>query len=256
MFDLLHRPTIFAHRGACAHAPENTIAAFQLAILQKADAIELDAKLSSDGSVVVMHDQTLDRTTNGEGKISNYSLEVLKELDTGEKFDESFRGEKIPTLSEVFESCGNNIFINVEITNYSSPRDSLPEKIASLVKHHKLENRIMCSSFNPLALRRFSKILPDVPLGLLALSGIRGTWARNPGSFSHYRAIHSAVKDTNRKLINKCHKYGLRVPAYTVNSLDNMLSLFQLGIDGIFTADPILAQSALSFYTEQIAIAK
>jgi glycerophosphoryl diester phosphodiesterase len=251
MYDQLHKPTIFAHRGSSANAPENTIAAFELAVRQKADAIELDAKLSADGIVIVIHDQTLNRTTDGEGNVSNFSINALKELDAGIKFDESFRGEKIPTLSEVFESCGSKVFINVEITNYASPRDSLPDEIALVVKYHKLEKRIMCSSFNPIALRRFKKILPNVPLGLLALSGFPGILARNLGIISPYQALHPEVKDTNRKLINKYHKRGFRIHSYTVNNFETMKMFFQLGVDGIFTDDPILAQNALSSAIDQ-----
>jgi len=133
MLAQLPKPTLFAHRGASAYAPENTLAAFTLAIHQNADAIELDAKLSADGEVVVIHDQTVDRTTDGVGKVNELVLAALKELDAGEKYDESFRGERIPTLDEVLESIGQKIFINIELTNYASPKDDLPLKVAEIV---------------------------------------------------------------------------------------------------------------------------
>ncbi|HSV86979.1 MAG TPA: glycerophosphodiester phosphodiesterase family protein, partial [Levilinea sp.] len=94
-------PVIYAHRGACAHAPENTLTAFQLALQHGADAIELDAKLSMDGEVVVFHDQTIDRTTSGTGKLAGKTLAELKKLDAGGWFAPQFAGEPIPTLDEV-----------------------------------------------------------------------------------------------------------------------------------------------------------
>ena len=106
MYQLLPRPTIFAHRGASIYAPENTIAAFELAVEQQADGIELDAKLCADGQIVVFHDQTVDRTSDGSGKVLDLSLAALKELDAGSWFGENFAGQAIPTLEEVFEAVG------------------------------------------------------------------------------------------------------------------------------------------------------
>src|SRR6266545_4190320 len=141
------QPVIFAHRGASAHAPENTIASFELALAQGADAIELDVKLSADGHVMVHHDPTVDRTTNGKGKVKDLSLAELKKLDAGSFFAENFHGEKIPTLEEVFEVVGKRTFINVELTNYNTPRDQLVETVCMLVKKCGLEEHVMFSSF-------------------------------------------------------------------------------------------------------------
>jgi glycerophosphoryl diester phosphodiesterase len=163
----LPKPTIFAHRGASAYAPENTLAAFKLAIEQKAPAIELDAKLSADGQIMVIHDQTVNRTTQGSGKVGEMTLAALRELDAGIHFTPPFKGEKIPTLEEVFETVGKQIFINVELTNYASILDDLPEKAATLVKRFGLTSSILFSSFNPLALLRAKRIVPEVPIGLL-----------------------------------------------------------------------------------------
>src|SRR3990170_393671 len=106
MFNQLPRPVIFAHRGASAYAPENTLAAFSLAVRQKSDGIELDAKLSADGHVVVIHDQTVDRTTSSRGRVADLTLADLREMDAGSHFDVEYKGERIPTLEEVFEAIG------------------------------------------------------------------------------------------------------------------------------------------------------
>ena len=118
MIESLPQPVIFAHRGAAVYAPENTLAAFELALTQGADAIELDVKLSAEGCAVVIHDDTVDRTTNGAGRVKNLTLADLRSLDAGSAFSEKYSGEKIPLLEEVFEAVGGRALINVELTNY------------------------------------------------------------------------------------------------------------------------------------------
>jgi glycerophosphoryl diester phosphodiesterase len=243
MYQQLPRPTIFAHRGSSLYAPENTLAAFELAISQNADAIELDAKLCADGEVIVFHDQTVERTSDGSGNVLDLPLAALKELDAGSWFNTQFRNEVIPTLGEVFELMGRKVFINIELTNYASPRDDLPDKVAELVLRYGLQNSVLFSSFNPMALRRIHRHIPDVPLGLLALPGFWGAWARSClGKWVPYQALHPAVGDTSLKLIQKQHQRGYRVYVWTVNTPVKMQQLFEWEVDGIFTDDPPLAQ--------------
>jgi glycerophosphoryl diester phosphodiesterase len=241
------RPTIFAHRGSSAYAPENTLAAFKLAIEQHADAIELDAKLSADGQIVVMHDKSVDRTTDGTGLIKSLSLNELKKLDAGAKFNQAFKGEAIPTLTEVFEQVGQRIFINVELTNYSSPLDDLPERVSNLVRKFHLESSILLSSFNPIALIRARKILPKVAMGLLTTAGM-GKFAcySRLVRFSPLLALHPTAVDTSEKLIAAIHSRDSHVNVYTVNQPDDMRWLFLAGVDGIFTDDLLMAQKVLA----------
>jgi len=243
----LSRPTIFAHRGSSKYAPENTLAAFELAVQQGADAIELDAKLTADDQVVVIHDQTVDRTTSSTGRVKEMKFSELHNLDAGSHFDVAFEGETIPSLGEVFEAVGKKIFINIELTNYSSMTDGLPEKVAQLIKKHNLASWVMFSSFNPIALIRARLILPSVPIGLLALVGERGAWARSRwGKLLTYQALHPNYQDITEELVEKLHKQGRRVHPYTVNQADDMRNIFQLDTDGIITDDPILAESVLN----------
>jgi glycerophosphoryl diester phosphodiesterase len=242
MFAGLPRPTIFAHRGASAYAPENTLAAFELAVRQNAEAIELDAKLSADGAIVVIHDQTVDRTTGVSGSVRQMPLSALRLLDAGSHFDIAFRGQKIPTLEEVFETVGGKIFINVELTNYASPGDDLPDKAAALVQQFNLAGSVMFSSFNPRALRQAKKILPQVPAGLLALPGLGGAWARSRfGQWVPHQALHPELRDVTPRLVQRIHRSRRRIHVYTVNFRQDMERLFALGVDGIFTDDPLLA---------------
>jgi glycerophosphoryl diester phosphodiesterase len=251
MYVELPRPTIFAHRGASAYAPENTLAAFELAIQQDADAIELDVKLTADDEIVVIHDSTVDRTTDGSGFVSNFTLEALKEFDAGSKFDDIFRGEQIPSLQEVFETLGSKIFINIEITNYQSPRNALPEKTIDLIRFYNLTDSVILSSFNPLALIRSIKLQPNIPLGLLSTPGICGAWSRSfLGRLIPYQALHPEVSDISKHLVSKCHAHGKRVHVYTVNNPTEMHKLFRWNADGVFTDDVPLAKRALLDYQE------
>ncbi len=243
MLAKIPRPTIFAHRGASAYAPENTLAAFELAIQQAADAIEMDVKLTADGEVVVIHDQTLDRTTGKSGRVGKSTLAELRTLDAGSHFDISFKGEPLPTLSDVFEKIGKRILYNIELTNYASLTDDLPEKTAALVEAYDLVGEVLFSSFNPLALIRVRRRLPAAPIALLAGGGIVGRLARSGvGALLAYQALHVAYPDVTPELVAATHRRNCRLHVYTVNDKDEMLRLLNLGVDGIFTDDPPLAR--------------
>lgn len=246
MFKNFSRPVIFGHRGACAFAPENTIASFALAAEQNADAVELDAKLSKDGVVVVIHDQTVDRTTDGLGKVNTLNLTDLKKLDAGSKFKARYSGEKIPTLAEVFESVGSKLFINVELTNYGSPEDALVEKVAELVLAHKMQSRVLFSSFLPKNLVLARRLLPEVPVALLCLPGLGGVFSR---SFLYHKTspaiVHPYLSDVHANFVKKQHEKGRRVHVWTVNAEADLKRMYAAGVDGIFTDDPGKAFSLL-----------
>jgi glycerophosphoryl diester phosphodiesterase len=242
MLESLPRPAIFAHRGASAHAPENTLAAFELALAQNTDGIELDTKLSADGHVVVIHDRTVDRTTGVRGKVKDLSLANLRALDAGSSFADIFQNEKIPTLEEVFEALGKRTFINVELTNYTTPRDHLVESVCILVKKFGLQNRIMFSSFFASNLSKAKTYLPEVPQGLLAFGGLLGAWARSFGfAFGKYQALHPYITDITHQQVQRVHRLERRIHVWTVNAADDMRRLFNWGVDAIFTDDPQLA---------------
>jgi len=242
MLPTFPRPVIFAHRGASAHAPENTLAAFELALAQKADAIELDVKLSADGQVVVIHDPTVDRTTGSHGRVKDLSLAQLRSLDAGSFFSEKYKGEKIPTLEEVFETVGKHTFINVELTNYNTRHDQLVETVCMLVKKFSLQKRVMFSSFFASNLSKARAYLPGVPRGLLAFGGLLGAWARSFGfAFGRYHALHPNLKDVTSQQVQRVHRLNRRIHVWTVNAEDDMRRLFHWGVDAIFTDDPQLA---------------
>ena len=242
MIESLPQPVIFAHRGAAVYAPENTLAAFELALTQGADAIELDVKLSAEGCAVVIHDDTVDRTTNGAGRVKNLTLADLRSLDAGSAFSEKYSGEKIPLLEEVFEAVGGRALINVELTNYDNKDDHLVETVCMLVKKFNIQKQILFSSFDARNLTKASGLLPGVPRGLLAVNDSRGVWQRSfMFAFRNYRALHPHAQNTSPQQVRRVHRMKRRVHVWTVNAEEEMRRLFRWGVDGIFTDDPLLA---------------
>lgn len=246
MFEEFSTPMIFGHRGASASAPENTIPSFELALSQGADAVELDVKLTADDQAVVIHDQTVDRTTDGTGKVNRLRLDEIKELDAGKKFKTEFEGVRIPTLDELFESVGKRILINVELTNYSSPGDRLISIVADIVQRHGLEKDVLFSSFSAGNLKHMKVLLPDTPVALLCLGGLPGLIARSSLLLrTSPRIIHPNIIDVNEGLVNREHNRNRRVHVWTVNQDTDILRLRDMGVDGIFTDDPRNALSVL-----------
>jgi glycerophosphoryl diester phosphodiesterase len=190
----------------------------------------------------VIHDPTVNRTTGSQGRVSDLSLQQLQALDAGRFFSEKYRGEKIPSLEEVFEVVGKRTFINVELTNYNTPRDSLVETVCMLVKKFGLQKRVLFSSFFASNLSKARAYLPEVPRGLLAVNGFLGAWARSFGfNFGRYQALHPFLKDVTVQQVQRVHRLNRRIHVWTVNAEEDMRRLFHWGVDAIFTDDPQLA---------------
>lgn len=235
------RPLIYAHRGSSTCAPENTLAAFSMAMEQGADGIELDAKLSADGEVVVIHDQTVNRTTSGKGRVNQLSLAKLRTLDAGGWKGPAFAGEKIPTLREVFDLVGGKLVIMVELTNYLSPRDGLAKKVLDLVLKFKLQDYVIFTSFLPSNLTAIRSIWTTAPVGILSLRGLPGLISRS--SFSRrvspeYSLPH--YSDVTPEFVTKRRAEGRRLNAWVVNTPDMMQKMIGYGVEGIITDDPPL----------------
>jgi glycerophosphoryl diester phosphodiesterase len=246
MLEHFPRPIIFAHRGDLAHAPENTLPSFSQAIQKGADGVELDVKLTADGHVIAIHDPTVDRTTNGSGKVASFTLDDIRKLDAGKWFDEKFSGTKVPLLEEVFETVGKDKLINIELTNYSAPRDGLTQKVCELIKRHNNQGQIIFSSFFASNLKIAAQALPEVPRGLLAMPGLLGLWARSFGfMFGDYQALHPHISSVSREQVQRAHRIRRRVHVWTANTPEEVSRLTEWGVDGIFTDDPSSALQAL-----------
>jgi glycerophosphoryl diester phosphodiesterase len=247
MLAQLPRPVIFAHRGASAHAPENTIAAFDLALEHHADAVELDVQLTADRHLVVIHDRSVQRTTGGDGNVSSMRLEEIKGLDAGSSFNASFRGEPIPTLEEIFARYRGKMYLNVELKNETSPWNDLPDRVVQLVDRFKVGDEVLISSFNPLAILRVRRLNPDIPVAALAYRSWRGEPVRRlAGIPFRTQALHVDWRDVNEELVARAHRNNQRLHVYTVNNVIEIQKLAAMGVDGIFTDDPQLASQTLS----------
>ena len=241
-------PLVIAHRGASMYAPENTIAAFELAVEMGADAIELDTMLTADGPPLVIHDQSLERTTNGSGSVASKTVAEITLLDAGSAFDARFAGEKIPTLEEVFATVGHKILINVELKNYASPFDRLPETVIDLVMKKGLADRVLLSSFNPIALIKAKRASEKIRRAALTGGGpkiVRGFIE----VFTNYFALHPEVSLVNQGMIDKHHSAGNKVNAWTVNEESEMMKLLSMGVDGLITDKPDIAIKVIELTT-------
>lgn len=240
--DDLRLPAVIAHRGANSQAPENTLPAFQLALDLDSDGIELDAQLTSDGQVVVIHDGDLSRTTDGQGAVHKTSLTELKNLDAGGWFGPEYQATRIPTLEEALELIGGQALTNIELKNLASPLDGLPGKVAETITRLKLQEQVIISSFNPLALAAFRRSLPEVPAGLLTVPGPGGVLTRLlAGALIRYRNLHPHFSSVSPRLLAGTQRKSIGVYAYTVNRAEDIRRMFNLGVTGIITDDPTQA---------------
>ena len=227
---------VIAHRGFSSAAPENTLAAFQKAIEIGSDMIELDVQLSKDGNLVVLHDDTLERTTNGQGRVVDYTLQELKKLDAGSWFGEQFSGERIPTLKEVLELARGRVLVNIEIKHPDHgqyPITDLAGQALKEVKNAGVIDRVIFSSFNPAALEWIKKNEPRVWVALL----YHRTWNSivEVTGGKEYSILNLRNSYLTKTRINKIHQEGLKVNVYTVNSEEELEQFVRWSVDGIIT---------------------
>ena len=247
----LSRPLCIAHRGASARAPENTLAAFSEAVRLGANAIELDVHLTADGVPVVIHDGTVDRTTNGRGEVAAMTSKDLRRLDAGSWFSSRFRGERVPTLEESLEFARGRCGMNVEIKDPPARRatgrdappaapDAVARAVALAVMRTRFNDFLVVSSFSPRALQQARAAMKRVRLGYLVSRSLRGLRAvhRRVGLFS----VHPHVRLAGPRRIRLARRLGLVVVFWTVNDLRLMRRLLALGGDGLMTDDPALFQ--------------
>ena len=242
------RPLNIAHRGANAYAPGNTLAAFRLALEMGADGFELDVMLSADGHLVVIHDDTVDRTTDGSGPVQQKTLAELKALDAGARFDARFAGERIPTLQEVFDLvAGNRAFVNVEIKTDSLRGDGLEEKLAALIRRYGLGERLLISSFNPFALWRIRRLAPSLLVAVLYAENLRVYLRDRWFAFlSRPDALNPSFRMATQEHVRWVKSRGYRLYVWTVDEESEMRRLIALGVDGIITNKPDLLQQVLA----------
>ncbi|MBN2639791.1 MAG: hypothetical protein JXR65_11980 [Bacteroidales bacterium] len=220
---------IVAHRGASGTQPENTLASFQKALDADATAIELDVHVCRSGELVVIHDETVNRTTNGKGKVADLTLAELQNLDAG-------NGEKIPTLQEVFDLVQGKAQINIELKGKHTAKP-----VADLIRQNSIENiwhteDFLISSFNHKELKRFHKLLPEVRIGILY--NYRPFFFRTKARKLNAFSINLSTKVVKAKRVERIHKNGQQVWVYTVNDHQTFERVSDTGTDAVFTNFP------------------
>jgi glycerophosphoryl diester phosphodiesterase len=237
-YDASARTRVIAHRGFSGAAPENTIAAVKAAIELGADMAEIDVTLTADGHIVVIHDETLDRTTNGSGEVFRYSLAELQQLDAGSWFDPSFAGERIPTLDEVLSEVDDRILLNVEIKSEAVER-GVVSKVASEIREHRMVDQVVVSSFSPTALQELHSSAPEIRTAVLYNTKFhKGQDAVEIVNDLEASVFNIKRQRLTRKMLRRCRENEIPVGIYTVNKPRRMRRLVKKGIDAIFTDHP------------------
>ncbi|MCM1135485.1 MAG: glycerophosphodiester phosphodiesterase [Clostridium sp.] len=229
------RPTkIWAHRGASGHAPENTLPAFEMAYELGADGIELDAQLTKDGVPVVIHDETVDRVSDGTGPVRNFTLEELKKLNVGKNFP-AYGKVQIPTLEEVYAFIKRtDMVVNLELKNSVFFYEGLEEKVLALAKRMGLSDRIIYSSFNHHSMKWVKELEPEAKIAFLYTDGIADV--EEYGSKYGVYAVHPYMRNTEYPdMVKKCHERGIQVNVWTVNEEADIKRMKELGVDAIIT---------------------
>jgi len=224
------------HRGASTEAPENTIASFRRAVELGADGVELDLHRTRDGRFIVIHDDTLDRTTDGRGPVDALSFDELRRLDAGSWKDPAFAGERVPTLEEVVDALPARVAVFAELKAGSARAPGIEDDLARLLAERDLLGRVRVSSFDHRALARLRQLLPAVSTGALfvALPVDPVAIARACGA----QAIHPNFRYLTRDVVDEAHRAGLAVHAWTVNEPADIVAVRGLGVDGIMSDHP------------------
>ncbi|MBJ3785035.1 glycerophosphodiester phosphodiesterase family protein [Devosia sediminis] len=233
------RHEVQAHRGASAIAPENTIAAFRAAAEAGAKWVELDVALSADGTLVVIHDDSVDRTSSGTGSLGDLTAAQISGFDGGAWFDARFTGERIPTLAETIAALGElGLSANVEIKQHKHHKslDQLVHTVQADIGRRSAKTDIMISSFDPEALKAMHQLEPGLEMAML--------WGRPPEDWAEQLAaipattIHMHFKALSIGMLEETTRRGIKVRAWTCNDPVQLVSFWGAGLTGVITDDP------------------
>ena len=227
----------YAHRGASAYYPENTMLSFEKAIEMGCTGIETDVQLTKDGVLVLIHDEMVNRTTNGEGFVKDYTYIELNKLDAGAWMSEEFTGIRIPTVEElIYLTSDKNIILNFEIKNGIVMYEDIEQKLIDLIYKHKIKHKVILSSFNHYSVAKCNKISKDINTGVLYMEGIYKpyNYAKTVGA----NAIHPYFHAVNEDVIKEAKKHKAQVNVFTVDDEEDMKSFLNMKVDGIITNYP------------------
>lgn len=228
---------IFAHRGASAYAPENTVEAFALAMEQGADGIELDVQMTKDDQVVVIHDETIDRVSDGTGAVRDYTLEELKKFHFSNHM-ENYGNAVIPTLKEVLDLIkSSNMLLNIELKTGIYWYPNLEEKTMELVKEAGMEDRVIYSSFNHYSIKKILELNPHAECAFLYSDVILNVdkYAKNAGVCGLHPAVYHLKM---AEFLKEYQESGLKVRVWTVNKKEDMEKFIKADLEAVITNYP------------------
>ena len=228
---------VYAHRGSSGTHPENTVAAFRAAAGLPVHGVEFDVHMTKDGELVVIHDETINRTSNGTGFIKDMTLEELKGYDFGSWFSPKFKGESIPTLREVlyvFKDTKHHI--NIELKSDVFPYEGMERKVLEMLKEYRLENRVVISSFNHEMIRSFKQLAPHIEVAILFMEVMvePQEYAKVVGADALHVFLPAALRPMGQEAVAS----GRKVRVFTVNEEKFADMLKEVGVDAVFTDYP------------------
>jgi len=234
---------VIGHRGARGYAPENTVPSFEKGIECKANMIEFDVRLTRDSHIVIMHDATVDRTTNGTGLVSQLTLKEIKKLDVGAWFSPKFKGTKVPTLEEAIASIKGKAKLDIEIKKDSYSNEAIEEKLVGEVLKNNILDDTVVSSFDLSSLERIKEIEPHLGVGFLFSQDYDFRQGLKEILRIGGEAIHPGYLHLTAHLVSEAHSRGILVRAWNPNDKEQMGKLIEIGVDGIGTDFPDILRS-------------
>ncbi len=237
-----------AHRGSSGTAPENTLAAISIAVEAGADIVEVDVRMTRDFFLVVLHDQDIKRTTNGEGPVWEYTLQELRTFDAGVWFSPKFKGERIPTLRQVMDALPQHVGLNIEVKTDGEPRKRLAMEEATIlaIMEKKMEERTIVSSFDHDYLKRFHHLYPSIRTAALYMSvrDVAATPQKLRRSLGTSAFICSKTQ-LRKRFVDDAKKCKSPVACYTINTAEELHKVMAYDIDAVITNYPAQILAAL-----------
>ena len=225
---------VMAHRGDSGNAPENTLAAFQQAIEMGADWIELDVRLTQDGTLVVMHDHTVDRTTSGRGAVADMTYAEIRALDAGSWFGAAFTGERVPSLQDALGLNAQHTRWNIEIKAPSGTTWNPAQKVLEQVYHAGIAHRCLISSFDESVLLEVRMLDKSVAMAIIG----SGPELLEKAAAISAQMINPNKKGTDARLVADAHQRGLMVNVWPLDEPEEMRRYIDMGVDIITTNFP------------------
>lgn len=239
---LLNETAIAAHRGYSVEAPENTLPAFEQAVENLTDYVELDVQELKDGTVIVMHDSNFKRVSGFNKNVWNVNYEDIMDLDVGKWFSDEYEGTTIPTLEEVLEFSKGKLKLNIEI-KLTGHEKNLEKSVVELIEKYKMEKECVVTSFQSKALKNVKKYNENIKTGYI-LRVAYGDFSKV--DFADTLSVNYSF--ATQSLINEAHNDGIEVYVWTVNTADSIYEMLERGVDMIITDDPVLAAETFTFY--------